>query len=157
MPDHSESADAGMSDLRLIVNAAKRLEVILEQRYGASGQGLHEKLTSVALVIPEDLQGKIHYVATVRNRSIYETGYRPEDVATVLKMAQEAFERLQATGIRPSRCFQKTHRKGMRFMALALLVGMGAVWFWSARPGWQAAKSAAPADSQRAASAAANP
>jgi hypothetical protein len=36
------------SDIELAVTTARRLESLLESRFGASGRGLHEKLASVA-------------------------------------------------------------------------------------------------------------
>lgn len=55
-----------------VVQMAQTLEFILEQRYQATGKGLHEKLNSVEDEIPEQARKQIRFVATIRNKSVHE-------------------------------------------------------------------------------------
>jgi len=63
-----------MISIEVAVKASKRLESLLEARFGATGRGLHEKLTSVEAQIPEDLRRSIRWVATIRNKVVHEEG-----------------------------------------------------------------------------------
>lgn len=67
------SKEICMSHIEIAVKGAKRLESVLEQSFGATGRGLHEKLNSVEKKIPNDVQKQIRYVASVRNRIVHET------------------------------------------------------------------------------------
>lgn len=68
-----------MSDLELAVTRAKALESLLEQVLGATGKGLHEKVTSVQDRIPPPLVKKLRFVATVRNKIVHEPTYQRID------------------------------------------------------------------------------
>ena len=92
-----------MVDLNQIVGATKRLEALLEQKFGAMGRGLHEKLSSVERHIPMDLRRKIRYLATIRNKAMHEDGYEPESMETYLATAREATEELEAVAPRKPR------------------------------------------------------
>jgi hypothetical protein len=67
------------SDIDLAIKTSKRLEGLLETRYGAEGRGLHEKLASVeAKLSPEALRNG-RYVATMRNKVVHEAGFSLPD------------------------------------------------------------------------------
>lgn len=55
-----------------VVQMAQTLERLLEIRYNAQGRGFHEKLSSVQSQIPENIQKKIRYIATMRNKAAHE-------------------------------------------------------------------------------------
>jgi len=61
-----------MVSIEVAVKASRRLESLLEAKFGATGRGLHEKLTSVESRIPEELRRSIRWVATVRNKVVHE-------------------------------------------------------------------------------------
>ncbi|KAL4440656.1 hypothetical protein ABPG77_000365 [Micractinium sp. CCAP 211/92] len=63
------------NDYELVIRASKDLEYVLEAYLGAQGKGLHEKCTSVQSVIPQDLQRKIRYLATIRNKLVHERDF----------------------------------------------------------------------------------
>ncbi|KAL4457561.1 hypothetical protein ABPG75_012426 [Micractinium tetrahymenae] len=63
------------NDYELVIRASKDLEHVLEVCLGAQGKGLHEKCTSVQGVIPPDLQRKIRYLATIRNKLVHERDF----------------------------------------------------------------------------------
>ena len=66
-----------MGAIEIAVQGAKRLETLLQARFGAHGRGLHEKLTSVEDKIPSDLKKSIRWVATIRNKLVHEEGPPP--------------------------------------------------------------------------------
>ena len=68
-----------MSDLELAVTRTKALEALLEHGLGATGKGLHEKVTSVQQRLPPALVKKLRFVATVRNKLVHESAYQAMD------------------------------------------------------------------------------
>ncbi|HEY1191925.1 MAG TPA: hypothetical protein VGE74_30120, partial [Gemmata sp.] len=62
-----------MSDIELAVTRTKALESLLEQALGATGKGLHEKVTSVQARLSPGLVKKLRFVATVRNKIVHES------------------------------------------------------------------------------------
>lgn len=61
-------------DMKLVIIASKNLESVLEKEFGATGRGLHEKISSVQ-DIPPDIQRKLRKIATIRNKLIHDVGY----------------------------------------------------------------------------------
>src|SRR5258708_18174708 len=76
------------SDIELAVTTARRLESLLETRFGASGRGLHEKLASVEATLPPDALRDGRYVATIRNRVVHEDSFSLPDRDRFLRCAQ---------------------------------------------------------------------
>jgi hypothetical protein len=68
-----------MSDIDLAVTKSKALESLLEQALGATGKGLHEKVTSVQDKLPQPLVKKLRFIATVRNKIVHESSYEKID------------------------------------------------------------------------------
>ena len=60
------------SDTDVALDASAAIEQILERNFGASGRGLHEKLSSVEGQLDSRLASRIRYVATMRNRVVHE-------------------------------------------------------------------------------------
>jgi hypothetical protein len=85
-----------MSDVELAVTRAKGLESLLEQA-GASGRGLHEKVTSVQARLGPALVRKLRFVATVRNKIVHEASYqRIDDRPGFVRACDEAEAELRA-------------------------------------------------------------
>jgi hypothetical protein len=61
-----------MSDLELVIRRSKQLESLLEEGFGATGRGLHEKVTSVEGKLPPPLVKKLRFIATVRNKLVHD-------------------------------------------------------------------------------------
>jgi hypothetical protein len=80
------------SDIELAVTTARRLESLLETRFGASGRGLHEKLASVEATLPSEVLRDGRYVATMRNKVVHEDSFSLPDRDRFLRCAQ-AFEK----------------------------------------------------------------
>jgi hypothetical protein len=80
------------SDIELAVTTARRLEGLLEARFGAEGRGLHEKLASVEARLPPEALSNGRYVATMRNKVVHEDSFALPDRERFLRCAQ-AFEK----------------------------------------------------------------
>ena len=88
-----------MSDIDLAINNCKRLESLLEQKLGATGRGLHEKVSSVENRLPRELVRKLRLVATVRNKIVHEADYKNiDDRNKFLQASKEAEKELEAIG-----------------------------------------------------------
>ena len=61
-----------MSDIETAVKASRQIEDLLGQQFGATGRGLHEKLTSVERHLPGKILGRARYVASVRNAVVHD-------------------------------------------------------------------------------------
>lgn len=68
-----------MSDIEMAISRVKALESLLEQALGATGKGLHEKVSSVQDRLPQPLVKKLRFVATVRNKIVHESDYQQID------------------------------------------------------------------------------
>ena len=84
-----------MSDLDLAVTRSQRLEKRLERDFGATGQGLHQKVSSVEGDLPADLVRRLRLVATVRNKVVHESA-RMEDKSRFVDAAESAERELAA-------------------------------------------------------------
>jgi hypothetical protein len=115
-----------MSDVELVINRTKALEALLEQGLGATGKGLHEKLSSVQAKLPESLVRKLRFVATLRNKLVHDAGYQQLDDRPAFERAcDEAQAELRAMTAPPV-----VINKGC-FGAVLLLVGGVAVVAWA--------------------------
>jgi hypothetical protein len=90
-----------MSDIELAISRVKALESLLEQ-LGATGKGLHEKVTSVEGKLPPALVKKLRFVATIRNKIVHESQYQQiDDRAGFLRACDEAAAELRALAAPP--------------------------------------------------------
>jgi hypothetical protein len=86
-----------MSDIELAISRVKVLEVLLEQALGATGKGLHEKVTSVQDRLAPPLVRKLRFVATIRNKIVHESDYTQiDDRAGFIRACDEAEAELRA-------------------------------------------------------------
>jgi len=69
-----------MSQIEVAVKLSRTLESLLEQKYQATGKGLHEKVTSVEAQLPEALVKQLRYIATIRNSVVHEEGFEVPDL-----------------------------------------------------------------------------
>lgn len=110
-----------MSDIDLAVTRSQRLEQRLEREFGATGKGLHQKVSSVEAALPADLVRKLRLVATVRNKVVHESA-RMEDKPRFVSAADDAEREL--TAIARAR---RGRRKFGKLKLLAVLVVLGIV------------------------------
>ena len=86
-----------MSDIDLAVTHTKQLETLLEQALGATGKGLHEKVTSVQAKLSQPLVRKLRFVATVRNKIVHESNYTEiDDKPGFIRACEDAETELRA-------------------------------------------------------------
>lgn len=83
-----------MGDIEVVVKGAQQLEMLLENRLGATGRGLHEKVSSVEPQLAGDLVRKIRWIATLRNHVVHEAARIP-DLAAFERAITECGERLR--------------------------------------------------------------
>jgi hypothetical protein len=115
------------SDIELAVTTSRRLESLLETRFGASGRGLHEKLASVEAILSPEAMHHGRYVATMRNKVVHEDAFSLPDRDRFLRCAQ-AFEK--AIG-GPA----KTSRK-IPWRVVIFPAGLAVVWSASVISRW---------------------
>jgi hypothetical protein len=113
-----------MSDIELAITRVKALESLLEQ-LGATGKGLHEKVTSVQDKLPLPLVKKLRFVATVRNKIVHESDYQQiDDRAGFLRACDEAEAELKAMLAPP-----KVINKGC-FGSVLVVLSVAALAWW---------------------------
>lgn len=69
------SASYSSNDYELVIKTSKEIEYLLEVEFGASGRGLHEKVSSASSQLPPKLCKRLRFLATIRNRLIHERGF----------------------------------------------------------------------------------
>jgi len=55
----------------LVITTSKELESLLETEFGATGRGLHERITSVQSQLTPALVKRMRYLATLRNKVVH--------------------------------------------------------------------------------------
>ena len=117
-----------MSDIDLAVTRSQRLEQLLEHDFGATGRGLHEKVSSVADSMPQDLVRKLRLVATVRNKVVHENPHI-DDKDRFLDAADAAERELIQIRNRRGR-----GPRGMRRLVVmiifAVIIAVLVKWLW---------------------------
>lgn len=92
-----------VGSIDIAVRGSRKLEALLEQRFGAFGRGLHEKVQSVEGQLPFELTKVLRRIATQRNRVVHEDGAEldvPRFEAEVA-WAEEALGALGPSGANP--------------------------------------------------------
>ena len=82
------------SDIDIVVTQSKTLEALLEQKFGATGRGLHEKLSSIEYQLETGLVKNIRWIATMRNKVVHEN-FQLTNQNDFLRSCQRALEGLQ--------------------------------------------------------------
>src|SRR4051794_21094584 len=114
-----------MSDIELAITRVKALESLLEQALGATGKGLHEKVTSVQAKLPPALVKRLRFIASVRNKLMHEASYQAiDDREGFVRACDEAERELTAMTAPPV-----VINKGC-FGAVLVLAGVIAVAVW---------------------------
>jgi hypothetical protein len=68
----SSHSSYAANDYELVIKCSKHLEHYLETEFRATGQGLHEKVSSVESRLPSKLVKDLRYLATIRNKLIHD-------------------------------------------------------------------------------------
>jgi len=118
-----------MSDIDLAVTRSQRLEQLLERDFGATGRGLHEKVSSIADSMPQDLVRKLRLVATVRNKVVHESG-RIEDKSRFLDAADAAERELKTIRDRRGRGPRGVRRLIVSMVLVLVAAAVAKVMGW---------------------------
>jgi hypothetical protein len=98
LPEHIKSLLLVASSFELVIRASKELEYILDTQYSATGNGLHEKITSIlsAYHIDMELLQHVHHIATLRNKLVHEYDFSTiEDRALFQDIFVYAYSKLK--------------------------------------------------------------
>jgi hypothetical protein len=111
-----------MSDVELAITRVKALEALLEQALGATGKGLHEKVTSVQDRLAPPLVKKLRFIATVRNKIVHEADYQQiDDRDGFVRACDEAEAELNAL-------LPRVINKGCLGLVVLVAGGIGLMW-----------------------------
>jgi hypothetical protein len=94
--------EAQLSDIETAVKASRQIEDLLEQRFGAKGRGLHEKLTSAQDRLPEHILRRARYIASVRNTVVHDHNAVIKDRSGFEAASTEIITFLSAPRLRPA-------------------------------------------------------
>jgi len=83
-----------LSQIETVIRASKQLEQLLEQHYGASGRGLHEKTSSIEDQLDSDTVRRLRKIATLRNKVVHED-FEIDDLTDFQCDAQDLAQQLQ--------------------------------------------------------------
>jgi uncharacterized protein YutE (UPF0331/DUF86 family) len=118
-----------MSDIDLAISHCKKLESLLEKQLGATGKGLHEKVSSVENRLTPELIRNLRLVATVRNKIVHESDYQKiDDRKRFVKAASDSEKQLRAMG----RGKRKISRLVIPIIIVVLLV-LAWIAYWKFR------------------------
>lgn len=86
-----------MTPIEELIKIAQNMETVLEEDYGATGKGLHEKASSVESQLTPEVMKKIRFIATIRNKAVHddlETAEREiENVRTAAEAVYQEFRK----------------------------------------------------------------
>ena len=86
-----------MTPIEELIKIAQNMETVLEEDYGATGKGLHEKASSVESQLSPEAMKKIRFIATIRNKAVHddlETAEKEiENVRTAAETVYQEFRK----------------------------------------------------------------
>ena len=89
------------SDIELVIRYSRALESLLGKRLGATGTGLHERITSVERRLPVPLVKRLRWIATMRNNVVHVDGFALPSAAEYEAACKKCMEELQAVKAAP--------------------------------------------------------
>lgn len=91
----------GPSDIELVIRYSRALESLLGKRLGATGTGLHEKITSVEKRLGEPLVKRLRWIATIRNKVVHEEGFALPNAAAYEAVCKKCMDEVRAVKVAP--------------------------------------------------------
>ena len=91
----------GLSDIELVIRYSRALESLLGKRLGATGTGLHERITSVERRLSVPLVKRLRWIATMRNNVVHTDGFALPNAAEYEAACKKCLEELQAVKVAP--------------------------------------------------------
>ncbi|OOF09282.1 MULTISPECIES: DUF4145 domain-containing protein [Salinivibrio] len=111
-----------MDEVAVVIKHSRRLESLLRQHYHADGKGLHQLVDSCQKRLPNDVIGKLRFVATIRNKVVHEEGFEVDDLRQFVSVCKACEAEL----------VPRSHRLIWRLAAgLIFLFTAGALWFYA--------------------------
>lgn len=104
-----------MSSIESVIKGARRIEGVLEKDFGAEGKGLHEKLSSVESKLPQELQRRIRWIATMRNKTVHEEGFEPDSIEDFNRACEDIVEKLNFISLEKKKKAQEAKKAEDRF------------------------------------------
>lgn len=84
------------SPLDELIKISQDLETSLEDDYGATGRGLHEKASSVENELTPEIMKKIRFIATIRNKAVHDdVNVASDEIDNVRSAAEDIYRELQ--------------------------------------------------------------
>lgn len=99
-----------MGQIETIISISRRIESVLEDKYGASGKGLHSKVSSVQDLLPRSEIKNIRYIATIRNNAVHEANFKVKDIKAFTQKAQRTLAVLDTHANRNKGSIQKIQK-----------------------------------------------
>jgi len=89
-----------MSDIEIAVKGSRLIEGLLEQKLGATGKGLHSKLTSVEKSLSSAIVSKIRSIASTRNTVVHESDASIRNVKDFQRAVRDVENYLNTTNFK---------------------------------------------------------
>ena len=84
----------GLSDIELVIRYSRALESMLGKHFGATGTGLHERVTSVEKRLSVPLVKRLRWIATMRNNVVHTDGFALPNAAEYEAACKKCLEEL---------------------------------------------------------------
>lgn len=84
-----------MDVISTVIKHSKKIETLLGNKLGAQGKGLHEKASSVEARLPKAELKRIRAIASIRNATVHEDGYEPDDIDRFVAEAERVTQYLE--------------------------------------------------------------
>lgn len=79
-----------MDEIGLVVKKSRRLEMLLKTHYHAEGKGLHALISSCQERLPHNVISKLRFIATIRNKTVHEDGFKIDNMKSFLLACKES-------------------------------------------------------------------
>lgn len=83
-----------MGQIEDVISLTREIESLLEQ-LGASGKGLHQKISSIENRFDRDTIKQLRWVATLRNKIVHEHGFKIDNMSDYKSTAKSLIKKLK--------------------------------------------------------------
>jgi len=84
-----------MGQIETVVQLTRKIESLLDKA-GASGRGLHEKVTSIESKLDDRTVKQLHWIATMRNKTMHEHGFSINDMDRFEESCSRVTDKLES-------------------------------------------------------------
>ena len=89
------------SDIELVIRYSRALESLLGKRLGATGTGLHERITSMEKRLPVPLVKRLRWIVTMRNNVVHVDGFALPSAAEYEAACKKCMDEVRAVKVAP--------------------------------------------------------